>query len=137
MTLPASARADLKIDTASLHALLRLALGKPRGVETVEWGELLAYAERERLLGVIWRRSAEAIRREAPIDVTALWQKRAVVAGLLVEQQLASLAETVATLKRHGVPTVVLKGIPLAQRIYGDHTVRPVLDSDLYIPVEQ
>src|SRR5207237_10110199 len=29
------------------------------------------------------------------------------------------------------------KGFPLAQRLYGDFTVRPVLDADLYVPAEQ
>jgi hypothetical protein len=137
MTPSAPARADLRIDTASLYALLRLALGKSRAVDAIDWQAALAHAERERLIGVIWARSADSIRREAPADVSSAWQKRAVTAGLVLERQLDSLAAAIAALRSHGVSAVVLKGFPLAQRVYGDHTVRPVLDSDLYVPIEQ
>ena len=137
MTSSASVRADTTIDTASLHALLRLALGRSLSHEGVDWSALLARAERERLLGVIWCRSGESVRRDAPAAVAAAWHKRAILNGLLVDRQLEGLAAAIATLRTYGVSPVVLKGFPLAQRIYGDHTVRPVLDSDLYISSEQ
>lgn len=134
---PPTVRADLTIDTASLHSLLRLALGRAPTEQALDWGALLARAEQERLASVIWQRSAESIRHNAPAAIGGAWQKRAIVSGLLVDQQLDALAMAIATLQMHGVSPVVLKGLPLAQRIYGDHTVRPVIDADLYIPAEE
>jgi GNAT superfamily N-acetyltransferase len=134
---PPTGRADLTIDTESLHSLLRLALGRAPTEQGLDWGALFACAERERLVSVIWQRSAESIRRDAPAAISAVWQKRAILSGLVVDQQLDVLATAIATLRKHGVSPVVLKGIPLAQRIYGDCTVRPVLDADLYIPEDE
>ncbi len=134
---PPTGRADLTIDTASLHSLLRLALGRAPTEQGLDWRALLDRAERERLVSVIWQRSAESIRRIAPEPICSAWQRRAIVSGLLVDEQLDVLATAIATLRTHGVSPVVLKGIPLAQRIYGDHTVRPVIDADLYIRQEE
>ena len=137
MTLLPFARPDPTTDAASFHALLQLALGNAHIERGLDWDVLLARAERERLLALIWQRSSESIRRDAPAGISATWQKRAIVSGLLARQQLDVLAETIATLRTRAVSAVVLKGFPLAQRIYGDYTVRPVLDSDLFIPAEQ
>jgi len=136
MTPSASIRADPRIDTASLHAVLRLALGRPLAPGFDDWPEALALAERERLLGVAWKRSAAAIRRDAPREIATAWQRRALSIGLLVDRQLELLATTMQALEARGVAAVVLKGFPLAQQIYGDVTVRPVLDSDLYVQTD-
>ena len=137
MALSAPARADSRIDTASLHAVLRLALGRPLAPGFVDWPAALILAEQERLLGVVWKRSAAVLRREAPPEVAATWQRRALSIGLMVDRQLEVLAETMEALEGRNVAAVVLKGFPLAQRVYGDVTVRPVLDSDVYVPTEQ
>jgi RimJ/RimL family protein N-acetyltransferase len=137
MNMSAPARADLRVDTASMHALLRLALGRPLPPAPHDWPGVLALAEQERLLGVAWKRSAETLRRDAPGDVAVAWQRRAVILGLSVERQLELLAKAIETLSNRGVAAIVLKGFPLAQRIYGDYTVRPILDSDLYVPADQ
>jgi RimJ/RimL family protein N-acetyltransferase len=137
MNLRAPARADVSVDTASMHALLRLALGRPLSPGPKDWPGVLELAEQERLLGVAWRRSAATLRRDAPADITGAWQRRAVILGLSVERQLELLAAAIEALTNRGVAAVVLKGFPLAQRIYGDYTVRPVLDSDLYVPARQ
>jgi RimJ/RimL family protein N-acetyltransferase len=137
MNMSAPARADLRVDTASMHALLRLALGRPLPPGEQDWHGVFALAQQERLLGVAWKRSADALRRDAPADVTAAWQRRAVLLGLSVERQLELLVEALRNVTNRDVAAVVLKGFPLAQRIYGDYTVRPVLDSDLYVPAAQ
>lgn len=134
MTAPR--RVEPKLDTASLYALLRLAEGRPLAAEPTQWPSLFALAERERLLGIIWKESADTLRRNAP-EIAARWQRRAILLGVHAERQLELLATTVAALQESGVDSVVLKGLPLAQRLYGDYTVRPSLDFDLYVPLAQ
>jgi hypothetical protein len=89
------------------------------------------------LLGVAWRASAETIRRQAPAAVATKWQRQAVQLGLHAQRQLALLADVTRALTAAGVDVIVLKGPPLAQRIYGDFTVRSSLDLDLYVSPSQ
>lgn len=137
MTSTAPSDVDLRSDVASLHSLLQLALAAPLTADAVDWPAVFALGERERLLGVAWKASADVIKRSAPTEVVARWQRTAVLLGINVRQQLQLLAETVQRLIDREVEVVVLKGAPLAQRIYGDFTVRPTLDIDLYIPADQ
>jgi hypothetical protein len=50
---------------------------------------------------------------------------------------LSALIGAIDALRRAGADPVVLKGAPLAQALYGDATVRPVADCDLFIPLAQ
>lgn len=137
MTPTVAGRVDPQLDAASLYTLLRLALAEPPSTPVADWRALYALAERERLLGVIWRRSAAAIRTAAPREISLEWQRKAVLLGLNVERQLELLATCVAALTAAGVQVVVLKGAPLAQRLYGDFTVRPTIDVDLHVPATE
>jgi hypothetical protein len=137
MTPPAADRVDQRVDAASLYTLLRLALGEPPSITVADWRALYLLGERERLLGVVWRRSADVIRAAAPREISAEWQRQAVLLGLNVERQLDLAAESVDGLTEAGVDVVVLKGAALAQRLYGDFTVRPTIDVDLYVPAGQ
>ena len=47
------------------------------------------------------------------------------------------LARTLEALSRAGVEAVVLKGAPLAARLYGDYTARASVDIDLYVVAPQ
>lgn len=138
MTSTAPSGVDPRSDAASLHILLQLSLAAPvTDGAAIDWPAVYVLAERERLLGVAWKASGAVIRRHAPPEVAARWQRTAVLLGIHARQQSELLAECVAMLARQGVSVVVLKGAPLAQRLYGDFTVRPTLDIDLYVPAEQ
>ena len=137
MTPTAAGRVDPQLDAASLYTLLRLALAEPPSNLVADWRALCDLAERERLLGVIWQRSASAIRSAAPHAISVDWRRRAVLLGLHVEQQLELLVRCLDALSAAGVNAVVIKGAPLAQRLYGDFTARPTLDIDLYVPVTE
>jgi hypothetical protein len=52
-------------------------------------------------------------------------------------RQLAALLELTQALEEAGCAPVVLKGAPLAQRLYGDPLLRPTSDLDLYVALEQ
>lgn len=127
---------DHVLDVPSLHALLRLALGLEPS-DLASWPRVHALAERERMLGVAWRVSAETIRRQAPAAVSSRWQRQAVQLGLHAERQLALLADSTRSLQDAGIDVIVLKGAPLAKRVYGDYTVRPSIDLDLHVAPTQ
>ena len=137
MTRPAGSRVDPRLDAASLYTLIRLALGEPLSIPVADWHALYLLGERERLLGLVWKRSASVVRAAAPRAISREWQRQAVLLGLNVERQLELLAKCILALNDAAVDAVVLKGAPLAQRVYGDFSVRPTLDVDLYIPAEQ
>jgi len=137
MTSTAPSGVDPTLDIASLHSLIQLALEAPLTAATIDWPSLCALAERERLLGVTWKVSGQRITRLAPGDVASRWQRKALLLGLNASQQLELLAQSVRALITREVDVVALKGAPLAQRLYGDCTVRPLRDIDLYVPLEQ
>lgn len=133
MTTPVARDVGPVTDVASLHTLLQLALGISPAADVFDWPSLLQAAERERLLGISWKQSAEWIRAAAPPAVIGRWKRNALLLGVHAEHQLRMLATALDALSRAGVDAVVLKGAPLAQRLYGDFTVRPSVDVDLYV----
>ncbi|MFN7983229.1 MAG: nucleotidyltransferase family protein [Vicinamibacterales bacterium] len=49
---------------------------------------------------------------------------------------IGRLGSLVATLEAAGVPTMVLKGVPLALAYYGNTALRPMSDADLLVPAD-
>lgn len=120
-----------------VSAVLALALGLPVDGRTFSWNAAFALARRERCAPLAWLRSGPAIRKFAPPDVASTWRSEALSAVSLAEFWQLLLGETVGALREAGVNVVVLKGLPLARRLYGEMHVRPSSDLDLYVPVEQ
>jgi hypothetical protein len=113
---------------------LRLTLGLEGGDPiAAPWREILGFALAERCAIVAWRRSGTLIRRYAPDDVVVSWRSAVVSADVAGRLQLRYLAEVVHALAAEGIRCVVIKGIPLSQRLYGDPYARAVTDADLYI----
>ncbi|HEX2780545.1 MAG TPA: nucleotidyltransferase family protein, partial [Gemmatimonadaceae bacterium] len=102
-----------------------------------DWATLLERAERERCTALAWLRGAPVIRALAPVEVASAWRSRTLRLGMSASEQLGELAELLSAFERGGVEAGVLKGFPLAQRLYGDPCVRPVADVDLYVPLAQ
>ena len=123
--------------SAEVSASLALALG--RGVQAGElaWREVLEVSRRERLAPLAWLRSAPAIRAAAPPNVATAWRNTALSAVSLAEFWSRLSERTVGALQRAGVDAVVLKGLPLAQRLYGNIAARPCADLDLHVPIGQ
>jgi len=117
--------------------LVRLAHGLP--IESIgedEGAALLARSEEERLTSLAWKRSPEFIRSAAPTAAGA-WQRRALLHGVIAGRQLDALAACIAKLRSIALQPVVLKGPPLAKRLYDDYTVRHTVDCDVFLPGEQ
>ena len=117
--------------------ILWLSRGRePAGAASGEWGGMLEIARRERLLSLAWHRGGGAIRRLAPPGVSAQWRAEVLRDLDRGEAQLEGLQEILERFERGGIEAIVLKGAPLAQRLYGDTAARPSLDVDLYVPAE-
>jgi hypothetical protein len=135
---PATARTRAPAGTdlrALATTLFRLVLGRPIDEgDRIEWSALLRFAVDERCAGLAWHRSAAAIRRVAPPAIVAQWRATAVAGDLHGAGQLRVLAGTVDALSRAGHEPVVLKGMPLAERLYGAAFVRGSADLDVFVP---
>ena len=117
-----------------LLPLVRLSRGLDPFAEGADWEAMLPWARRERLLALAWHRSGETIRRSAPARVVSQWRAEVLRDLDRSEAQHRSLGDVLAALREIRIEPVVLKGGPLAQRLYGDRNARPSLDVDLYVP---
>jgi hypothetical protein len=104
------------------------------GDRAADWPLVLDIARRELLAALAWTRSRPFIRDHADSETVMAWRRAAVAADLRGERQLDVLRDTLAALTGRGVGPVVLKGLPLGARVYGDAFVRCSADVDLYVP---
>lgn len=118
---------------------LRLAAGTPEmarrtAADVADWEDLLLLAAFERLAPLAWARSSDAIAAHAPAAIVERWRRlheHAVVDSL---RQLRAMALVNEALAGARVAPVWLKGLPLAQRLYGDFAVRHSSDIDVFVP---
>src|SRR5690348_9242934 len=118
----------------ALGVVLRLALGLARADDAAaDWPLVFDAAARELLAPLAWARSGPFIRRHADAEVTALWRRAAMAAHVRGERQLEVLQEVSTSLQAADVQAVVLKGLPLGERLYGHPYARCSADIDLYV----
>lgn len=98
-----------------------------------DWQLALDLAVQERCAALAWLRGRTAILRAAPEAVAAEWRKRAVAAGRYAEVQLKALADAMGLLEQHGLRPIVLKGLPLSSKLYGDPAARMTADLDIHV----
>lgn len=130
--------AELSTLQDAARVAIALALGKAdEGPPPREWPRTLAVAHGERIAVLGWLRSGEYIRATAPKEIVASWRATAVRADDLARAQWNRLCELVDRLEVAGVRPVVLKGLPLAARLYGDAAARVSCDVDLYVTPDE
>jgi hypothetical protein len=134
---PIEVRRRATVATHPVTAALRLALGRPVELEAVDWVSVFAVALRERLAALAWLRSGDTIRESAPRDVVDRWRTLAVSADQRGRERLTLLAGALQALSQRGIAPVVLKGMPLSLRLYGDPFVRSSDDIDLFVDAGQ
>lgn len=121
--------------TDAVRVAVALALG--RAVESptnADWRRVHAVARAERLAALAWFRGGEQIRRLAAPEVVGQWRAESVAAAELAARQRQALIEIADAAARDGETPFVLKGIPLADRLYGDVALRVSCDIDLFVP---
>src|SRR4029450_6808182 len=122
----------------ALAVALRLAFGRPRPEDgRADWSLVLDAASRELLAPLAWTRSRLFTRRHADLGLATTWRRAAMAAHIRGGRQLELVGEATMALHAVGVDAVVLKGLPLGQRLYGDPFVRCMSDIDLYVPAAQ
>lgn len=122
----------------AVAVVIRLALGKPRLEDcAADWSLVFEAASRELLAPLAWVRSGQFIRLYAGPVVTDRWRRAAVATHVRGQQQLDLLRTATQALDDAGVDAVVLKGLPLGERLYGDPFVRCSADIDLFVPATQ
>lgn len=130
---PTTPRAEL----GAAQRALRLALGipvAPAGPE--EWAQTFAVARRESLFALCWLRSADTIRSSAPPELAAAWRGVALRYGFRTERRLERLVVLRDALASVDAEPVLLKGMALSQRLYGDPAARVSGDVDVYVAAE-
>lgn len=118
---------------SALEQCLLLALGTPVEITSAEWSAVFETAVAERCAALAWLRSESRIRTGAPPVVVARWADWITAHKARLEQQLDQVAQIDQWLSAHEIAPVVLKGIPLAARLYGSWWARTINDIDLYI----
>ena len=114
---------------------LRLALGMSAGLDAVEdWGVVLRAAVAERCAALAWVRCGGEIAAHAPPDVTAAFRSHFASNAVRIGRMLMASQAAGRALERKGVYPIVLKGPPLAARLYGDSAARICSDLDWYVP---
>jgi len=122
----------------ALAVALRLAFGRPGPEDArADWPLVFDAASRELLAPLAWSRSGLFIRRHADAAITATWRRAAIAAHMRGGHQLELARDATTALNAVGVDAVVLKGLPLGDRLYGDPFVRCMSDIDLYVPAAQ
>jgi len=122
----------------ALAVALRLAFGYPRPEDgRADWSLVFDAASRELLAPLAWSRSGLFIRRHADLGIAATWRRAAIAAHIRGGHQLELVRDATMALNAVGVDAVVLKGLPLGHRLYGDPFVRCMSDIDLHVPGEQ
>ena len=108
-------------------------LRAPESTDQLDWQRVLSLLQWHGLAG--WVLHARPARlAELPESALDSLGKLQLVNKLRVMAQLATLKELQARLDRLGIPLIVLKGIGLSLRHYGDATIRACGDLDLLIP---
>ncbi|MFL5616587.1 MAG: nucleotidyltransferase family protein [Gemmatimonadaceae bacterium] len=130
---------DASATIDATQAALRLALGLPIDpLSEAVWQTAFTICARERLIPLAWRRSQTAIVSGPSQKIAGRWRMSALRLSLQTSAQLRTLVDTVRCLQLGGISPVVLKGHPLAARLYGDASLRPITDLDLLIePAER
>lgn len=124
-------------DGAADHArwVLCLATGAEiPGGASPSWEAVLRMSVAERCAPLSWLRSGAVIRARAPAAVVGQWRSVAVDADARARRQLDALLSGLRAMEHAGVEAVVLKGAPLAARLYGNAHLRATADIDLWVP---
>lgn len=99
----------------------------------LNWERLLLLAERHRVGALLHRRAPAAIATYCPPRVAARFATLAQITAQRTLQLAAEYLRLTRLLTREGIATLGVKGLPLAQRLYGEQGIRHAGDIDLFI----
>ena len=102
-----------------------------------DWSRLLVLADNQQVAPLLCRRlQARGLESFVPDAVLAELRRRVRTSAMRNLAVYASLARILALLKARGIPVIVLKGAYLAEAVYREVGLRPMIDVDLLVPVD-
>jgi hypothetical protein len=111
--------------------------GRLRELSHGDWDRLLELADSQRVAPMLCRRLQDrGLEAEVPAAVLAELRDRLRKSAMGNLAVYASLARMLALLRPRGIPVIVLKGAYLAEAVYRDVALRPMIDIDLLVPVD-
>jgi hypothetical protein len=111
--------------------------GRIRESSDGDWSRLLQLADRQQVAPLLCRRlQARGLESEVPHAVLAELRSRVRTSAMRNLAVYASLARVLALLRPRGIPVIVLKGAYLAEAVYREVGLRPMIDVDLLVPVD-
>ena len=126
-------RHDVPTRAATIQAV-RLAFGVSSGLHEIDdWPGVLRAAAVEKCAPLAWVRCGAAISAAAPPDISAAFRSFFVANTTRIRSMLAAVQASAAALERDGIFPIVLKGPPLAARLYGDSAARVCSDLDWFV----
>jgi Uncharacterised nucleotidyltransferase len=140
MSLRASENASLI--TAEFHLLVALTRDPEhsavastlRSVGAIDWRQFVALAEFHRVEGLVAAALSAHRPASVPPEVRDYFADRLRTCSLHGLSTAKATIELTSTLKRHGIPAVLLKGLAVADRYYGSPHARQSIDIDLLVP---
>ncbi len=102
----------------------------------LDWGRVIALAERERATLPLWRALNAAGASRVPAPVAEHLRASAMVYEFRLLRLGSRLERTIALFRERGIPVMLLKGSALVATVYGAFTQRPMSDLDLLVHPE-
>lgn len=96
-----------------------------------DWRQVGAAARRHQVQGFVQDRLSAC--DTVPENVRALWAQEARSRATFNLLQARATGQLHGLLNRHGIPNLVIKGLPLAAKVYGSLTIKRSSDVDLLI----
>ena len=128
-------------DSLELCLMLACAVGNtPRIMEllkcSINWNNLFQLANQHEVYPLVYKSLSHIKYISIPDNFRGQLEQEYKSSGLRAYQMAIETVRIIKCLEDHGVYAVVLKGAPLACRLYGDVTVRPSKDIDILVKVE-
>jgi hypothetical protein len=104
--------------------------------DSIPWPEV-AHLARSDNLGPLLYAAAQRLDLDIPDGIRATLELTYYQAAIANTLHLERLSDTLSTLARDDEPVLLLKGIALAENLYGNVALRPTGDSDLVVSKQQ
>ena len=125
-------------DADSLATAVCLALGvRDRPDAVRDWHGVFQAAVRERCAPLAWLRCGAEIAASTPGPITAAFRSYFATNAARAKLVMAAAHASTSALHSAGVSPIVLKGPPLAARLYGDSAARVCSDLDWFVPASR
>ncbi len=116
----------------ALNPSVRLAPGRLAGLTPDQWREWLALADAQRVRPLLWHRLRQKGVAHLLPDETATSLKEALHRNAMRNlRRYGELRNLLAALQAEDIPVILLKGIYLAEAVYGNVGLREMCDIDL------